>query len=136
MSTTNCLVITETMSLQCHLLGSAIKRTHTGKETNDVTHQRRRAWQPARTSCLKFTPILTKRHKLPFGGIPHANLCHKCPTATEKGKKWKLYAQILNNMGDVHEVQGELVDALKKYTEALQVWEVSPALLVPLVEML
>ena len=24
-------------------------------------------------------PILTKRHKLSFGGIPHANLCHKCP---------------------------------------------------------
>ena len=23
--------------------------------------------------------MLTKRHNLPFGGIPHANLCHKGP---------------------------------------------------------
>ena len=48
---------------------------HTAKEKNDVTPQSRRP----RGSRPKNQPILTKRHKLSFGGIPHANLCHKCP---------------------------------------------------------
>ena len=45
---------------------------HTAKEKNDVTPQ-------SRGLASKNQPILTKRHKLSFGGIPHANLCHKCP---------------------------------------------------------
>ena len=48
------------------------------KEKDDVTPETRRPWQPGRARDQK-SALLTKRHKLSFGGIPHANLCHKCP---------------------------------------------------------
>ena len=48
------------------------------KEKDDVTPETRRPWQPRRARVQK-SALLTKRHKLSFGGIPHANLCHKCP---------------------------------------------------------
>ena len=60
------------------------------KEKDDVTPETRRPWQPGRARVPK-SALLTKRHKLSFGGIPHANLCHKCP-----------FRGILNTLTDGH----------------------------------
>ena len=61
--------------MKLYIPGSAMKRNtlrkrRTMSHLNHVGHQ---------GLASKNQPILTKRHKLSFGGIPHANLCHKCP---------------------------------------------------------
>ena len=54
-----------------------MKRNTLGKRTtmSHLKHVGHRS-QPGHRA-----PILTKRHNLPFGGIPHANLCHKTVTS-------------------------------------------------------